>query len=209
MYRTIVLTTLLTVTGCHYPHAPGYYSPGLGPVGQALPNPIFVPVANHPLAWDQLVDVVDDYFRVDREERVKQLGEVLTEGRIDTFPQGSATLFEPHRGDSVGRFNRLESTLQTVRRQAFLRVMPADGGYLVEVQVEKQLEAMSQPERSTSGSATFRNDNAFDSQRSRDREPALAVRDEIEGRTWIPQGRDPMLEQVMLGEIAARFGWVP
>lgn len=192
--------------------APACLSPPLdvsvSPGGELLPpiqatpqNTTFVPQTNRDAVWDQVVDVVDDYFRIEREQRVRLVGNVLTEGRIDTFPQDGATVFEPHLRDSVGRYNRWESTLQTIRRQATVRVIPAEGGYIVEVSVEKELEDLPKPERATAGAATFRSDTGLRSdtrleQASHEKAP----------RRWIPKGRDVALEQTMLSAINARLG---
>lgn len=167
--------------------------------GQISANPLFVPVSNPDLAWEQMVDVVDDYFRVQRENRVQTVGNVITEGRIDTFPQVGATWLEPHRPDSVGWDNRWESTFQTIRRRAVLRVIPQQGGYLVDVVVNKELEDLPRPENSTAGAATFRNDNSLP---SRLKESVSRTRF---SETWIPLGRDPWVEQQLLAEIRARL----
>ena len=53
------------------------------------------------LVWDQVVDVVDDYFRMQHEERVRLVGDLLTEGRLDTYPRSGSTIFEPWNRDSV------------------------------------------------------------------------------------------------------------
>ncbi|MCA9248645.1 MAG: hypothetical protein KDA42_16080, partial [Planctomycetales bacterium] len=183
MLRTLLVLAAALAAGCQYAPIPGFPPPSWNaPVDAygAFPNPLQVPVANHDFAWDQIVDVVDDYFRIEHEQRVRIYEDVLTEGRIDTFPQGGATILEPHRRDSVGSFNRWESTLQTIRRRATLRVIPTGGGYLVDVQVEKELEDLPKPERSTTGSATFRNDGSLDSDETRDREPALPLRAEFD-----------------------------
>ena len=82
------------------------------------PNPISVPVINDEFAWDQIADVVSDYFKIAREQRARRGSEGFCEGRIDTVPRDSATWFEPHRKDSIGTFNRWESTFQTIRRRA-------------------------------------------------------------------------------------------
>ena len=87
-------------------------------------NPISVPVVDDDLAWDQIADVVSDYFPIAREQRARRGGEVWTEGRIETVPQDGATWLEPHRKDSVGSFNRWESTFQSIRRRATVRVFP-------------------------------------------------------------------------------------
>ena len=92
-------------------------------------------------------------------------GEVWTEGLIQTAPQDGATWLEPHRHDSVGTFNRWESTFQTIRRRAVVRVIPDAAGYLVEVIVEKELEDLPSPEKATAGAATFRADGSLPSRR--------------------------------------------
>ena len=68
-------------------------------------------------AFEQIVAVIEEYFKVQHEEPVRVAGDILTEGRIDTYPEISATLLEPWRGDSVTFHDRLESTLQTYRRR--------------------------------------------------------------------------------------------
>lgn len=167
--------------------------------GIVCDNPLFLQVTNQEWAWEQIVDVVDDYFRVERENRVQLVGNVMTEGRIDTFPQVGATWLEPHRPDSVGWDNRWESTFQTIRRRAVLRVMPQQGGYLVKVDVFKELEDLPRPENSTAGAATFRNDNSL---LSRVNDPVSRTR---LSKIWIPLGQDCPVEQQMLAEIRARL----
>ena len=166
--------------------------------GQACANPLYVPVGNQDLAWEQIVDVVDDYFRVEREHRVQQIGNVITEGRIDTFPQVGATWLEPHRPDSVGWDNRWESTFQTIRRRAVMRVIPQQGGYLVEAVVNKELEDLPRPENATAGAASFRNDNSLPSRASEE------VSRTRYSPNWIPLGRDIWVEQALLAEIRER-----
>jgi hypothetical protein len=124
---------------------------------------------------------------------------VWTEGRIETAPQDGATWLEPHRGDSVGAFNRWESTFQTIRRRAVIRVIPDANGYLVEAIVEKELEDVRNPEKATAGAATFRNDDSLPSRRL---EEVNRLRS---SPRWIQLGRDPALEQRLLAEIHARL----
>lgn len=200
---------------------PGAVVPGAvppGTVGEAGPvvvpqNNVVIPAVNRDFAWDQIVDVVDDYFEVEREERVKDVGGILTEGSIDTFPVTGATLLEPWRRDSVGYYERLESTLQSIRRRAFVRVVPDQNGYLVDVAVFKELEDVPRPEKATAGAATFR----YDTSLQRDTEfatdpyripgdPARPNGPRTPTVGWIPLGRDPKLEQVMLAKIQSRLG---
>ncbi len=171
--------------------------------GAGGPNQIHVPVANRDWTWEQIVDVVDDYFRIERERQVQLVGDVLTEGRIDTLPRIGATILEPHRHDSVGRYNRWESTFQTIRRRATVRVIPDAQGYLIDVMVEKDIEDLPHPENSTAGAATFRNDASL---RTEYEEPVSPVR--LAGN-WILLGRDPPLEQRILAEIQARLAPQP
>jgi hypothetical protein len=169
------------------------------PVG-ALSNPLYVPVANDELAWEQIADVVSDYFQIASERRARRAGGVWTEALIETAPQGGATKLEPQRGDSVGEFNRWESTFQTIRRRAAVRVTPDGGGYLVSVEVQKELENLPRPELATAGAATLRFDQSLPNRETIEVNPAQ------ESALWIALGRDPALEQQMLADIQARFG---
>ena len=109
------------------------------------PNPVMVNNMNRDFVWDQVVDVVDDYFRIQKEERVKLIGDMLTEGRIDTYPRGGSTIFEPWNKDSATPYDRWEATLQSIRRTALVRVIPAPQGFTVDVQVYKELENVVRP----------------------------------------------------------------
>jgi hypothetical protein len=182
----------------------GAISPSFGlPAGPeplaGIVNPILVPVANDQYAWDQIVDVVSDYFHVNREVQARRNLDGWSEGRIETSWQTGATLLEPQRNDSVGWFNLWESTFQSIRRTALVRVIPDANGYLVEVVVQKELENLPQPERSTVSEATLHQAESLPTHRTLDpiRLPT--------SRQWIPQGRDPALEQRMLADIHARL----
>ena len=160
-------------------------------------NPALVPSCDHEFVWETIADVVDDYFKIDEERPVRLVGQV--EGRLTTFPEVGSTIFEPWRRDSVTRRDRIESTMQSIRRQAEVRVVPDQQGYLVEVIVYKELEDVRNPDHASAGEATFR----YDSSLTRVVD-SLTERDANEG--WIPKGRDPALEQRILSEILARVG---
>lgn len=186
------------------PNDAGAISPDFGlprapVVENRVPNPLVVPVGNNELAWDQLVDVVTAYFPIQREQPVQQLEGMLTEGYIETPFQTGATLFEPQRNDSVGRFNRWQSTLQTIRRKAFLNVQPTAGGYAVRIQVVKQLEDLPQPQQSLAGAAVLRSDNSLPTERRAN------FNEEVASQGWIDLGRDEPLEQEMLRRIRDRL----
>lgn len=164
----------------------------------AIENPLFLPPLDQEFVWNQLVDAVDDHFRIEREERVRLIGGILTEGRIDTFPTPGGTLLEPWRGDSASAYERLHATLQSIRRRATVRLIPTEGGSLVDVVVQKELEDLDKPEHATAGNGTLRHDGTL-------------VRGEgPPGRFsatlgWIPIGRDVALEQKILNDIRCRL----
>src|SRR5258708_7937203 len=99
-------------------------------------NPIFVPARNEDSAWEGTVDVVHDYFDIARENRI--LGS--QPGIIETRYRIGASVLEPWHHDSHGLNNRVESTLQSIRRKAIISLTPAEGGYLVSVEVFKEIE---------------------------------------------------------------------
>lgn len=173
--------------------------PGVATSGPVFENPVLVPSADHEFVWECVADAVDDYFRIKDEQPVRLVGQVVTEGRLETFPEVSATIFEPWCGDSVGRRQRIESTLQSMRRYAILRVIPDAQGYWIEVSVYKELEDVDHPDYATAGEATFRSDATLT--RVVD---SLRQQDINEG--WIPKGRDPALEQKILAQILSRTG---
>ena len=163
-----------------------------------IENPLFLPPLDAEFVWNQLVDAVDDHFRIEREERVRLIGGILTEGRIVTYPTPGSTLLEPWRGDSTPGYEKLHATLQSIRRRATVRLIPTSGGSLVDVVVQKELEDLDKPENATAGNATLRHDGTL-------------VRNEgMPGRFsvtlgWIPIGRDCSLEQKLLYDIQCRL----
>lgn len=164
-----------------------------------LQNPLFTPISDHEFVFHQLIDTLDNYFEIDAEERVRIEEGVILEGRIETFPTIGATYLEPWRGDSVGGFERLHATLQTIRRRATARVIPTEHGYLVEVVVAKELEDLAQPERSRVRdiSAIHMSTNLERDETETELPPGVLG--------WIPLGRDVALEQRILAEMYNRL----
>ena len=205
------------------PFAPLPEGTVVGPGGPVLPGPppgpqnaAVIPPLDAELVWTKMVDVADDYFKVQSEQRVVFAAGVPTEGRIDTFPQTGATVLEPWRGDSVGWNQRWESTLQSIRRIGTLRMIPDPAGWRVEVVVNKELEYLPRPMRATAGGASFRNDDSLYrygtplptlGQQVGDQPRPVAAPTPPAG--WIPLGRDPLLEQRMLGRLLAKLGVPP
>ena len=159
---------------------------------------MFVPVVDSDFVWSQVMDTVDNHFRVQSEQRVQMIGDVPIEGRIDTFPTDASTMLEPWRKDSSHGYEKLHATLQSIRRLATVRVTPAGGGYLIDVAVYKELEDVDRPEHATVGSVYAGRDGVA-------RRPDGGPEDGPLTLGWIRIGRDMTLEQRMLREIHERL----
>jgi hypothetical protein len=163
----------------------------------ALGNPLFVPITDPQCISDLTAEVIDDYFRISKEEPVHLIGNTLTEGHIETVPEVSPTIFEPWRRDTASFDQRVENSLQTYRRRAVVRILPAENGHWIDVAVILELADMPKPDHASSGAATFRYDSSF----SRVENP---VGEEIAPVGWISKGRDTVLEQRILGHLLYR-----
>jgi hypothetical protein len=155
---------------------------------EQLANPLPVPSTDFENVWNKTIAVVDKYFDIESENRLSKT--------IRTQPQMGATVLEPWALDSATAADRLEATLQTIRRVAVIKVDTAPaGGFLVKVEVYKFLEDMAKPDRQAAGRAVFSND--FPVNRTR----------EIVGPVPAPLGwiklqkRDLDLEQAILAGI--------
>lgn len=152
-------------------------------------NPLYVPAADFETVWNRVVEVLDEYFEIASENRLSR--------RIVTQPAVSATLLEPWLGDTVGFRDRLESTLQTMHRYAVATVSDAPGGgFMVKVEVYKELEFLGKPERQQGGRAVFSND--FPVNRTREIVGPIPL-----PLGWVPRGRDPKLEQKILARLGS------
>ena len=166
--------------------------------GGLIANPLFIPAGDREFIWNQIVDEIDNYFVILREERVQLVSGVLTEGQIQTRPQVGATYLEPWRADSTTRYERTLATLQSIRRTARARVIPVQDGQLLDVVVFKELEHLDRPAHATAGAVIARHDQSV-------------VREEVPPGTfsitpgWIPQGRDVALEQRILNNLRGRL----
>ena len=196
---------LLFLAGCTPQQLPWQPSanPGVAAVaGVVAENPLYVPVSDREFVWNQIVDTVDDYFQIEREERVRLIGGVATEGRIDTVPLTGATLLEPWRRDSTHGYEKLHATLQSIRRRAVVRVIPDGGGYLIDLAVFKEVEDVDRAEHSTIGASTLRYDSSLvRNQRGPEDRPLTLG--------WISLGRDTSLEQQMLSDLSGRLAVAP
>lgn len=196
MRRLLIGSLCWLAVGCNYPIAPGRTlidAPDLLPPAQHYNNPLVMTCKNPEETWERLVWIVSRDFYILREERPTP----FRRGYLETEPKASATLLEPWRGDVSGSYNRLESTLQSMRRRVIATMTQVDQGWLVEVQAYRELEDLPVPVGPTVvGSAQF----DFGAPVG-----GVLVEPETGGPppspNWIPQGRDHALEQSILSQL--------
>lgn len=162
-----------------------------------VPNPIELPPVEDKFLWMQVVDVVDDYFHVQSEQPVQSGASIVLDGKLETSYRIGASILEPWRKDSTAGFERMQSTLQSIRRRATVIVRPRPSGYVVEVIVVKELEDTDRSQDSTEGVAGMPRAGSV-SRNLQDRTTAPKT------LGWIPLGRDQTLEQAILQDIAGR-----
>jgi hypothetical protein len=157
----------------------------------AVPNPLIIPSSEFEVVWNKTVAVVDKYFDIESENRLART--------IRTQPQMGATVLEPWGLDSSTLGDRVEASLQTIRRFAIVKIDPAPtGGFLVRVEVRKELEDLAKPDRQAAGRAVFNND--FPVNRAREVVGPVPV-----PVGWIFRGRDSNLEQAILAGVRDSF----
>ncbi len=138
--------------------------------------------------WERSVRVLNgNHFQVARESKL--------EGVIETAWRGGSGLLEPWHGDSVGVSNRLESTLQSIRRRVVVLLQSsADNSFVLSVRVDKEIEDLPGLAANYEGGATFS-----------ESQPLNRDLSQVVGQTgpsrWVSVGRDPLLEQKILAEI--------
>ncbi|MEM6689671.1 MAG: hypothetical protein AAF664_09605 [Planctomycetota bacterium] len=199
------------------------------PPAEIIPNPVVLAPLDETVVWKQVVDSVDDYFRIAREQPLASVEGVVVEGQLETSYRVGASVFEPWRKDSTSGFEKLQSTFQSIRRRAIVTVRPQLGavadpygsmatvapgqtpgfaqgsvtsisGYLIEVVVQKDLEDTDQSQFAIGGAATAaRHDGTV-----------IRQEDRLNGLDagtlgWISLGRDTLLEQRILQDILGRL----
>jgi hypothetical protein len=208
-YKTLIAVGLLCVqslscVGCHQ-WSQSALDSGVNLI--APPPPIEVPVSNPAhigtvdpdFLWRQVVDAVDDHFRIDTEQPVRRDNMNWLEGRLTTYPEVSGTSFEPWRGDTARGFERLQSTIQSIRRTATIRIVPEATGYVVDVQVMKEQEDVDQSQFATAGAAAQRHDGSIV------RHGNNQLRQQPITLGWYQIGRDRDLERRVLESILGRI----
>ena len=163
-----------------------------------VPNPLELPPAEDEFVWSQVVDAVDDYFRIAREQPVQNSNGIVLDGYVESAYRVGGSIFEPWRKDTTKGFERWQSTLQSIRRRAVVTVRPQGAGYQIEVIVQKDLEDTDRTQYATESSAAKRHDGTV--VRKED-----SYGDIPQTLGWIPLGRDTSLEQVILQDIFGRI----
>ncbi|MFN9436257.1 MAG: hypothetical protein ACK6DC_15130, partial [Planctomycetota bacterium] len=147
--------------------------------------------------WNQIVDTVEDYFRIKSEQRAMRDATQWVEGRLETYPEVGATLLEPWRKDAIHGFQRWQSSFQTIQRTCFVRVVPTEQGFTIAVEVMKEIEDVDRSQFSSEGSAIARYDGSIVRA-----DPSLMGQPITLG--WIRLENDTELEQQILREILGR-----
>lgn len=160
---------------------------------EPVENPVLVSpgqptAASYREVFEKVLDVLDDYFVLQTPNPY--------DGRITTKPRvapGYEQWWKPGNPDPR---QRLLATLQSVRQTATVEIRAGErGGYLVYVVVEKELEDVARPSRSTVGGATFQESPTVE------RQVEVVSADTTGDRTWIRIGRDYAFEQEILRRI--------
>ncbi len=165
---------------------------GCASLGAPAGNPVFIAERHNEAAWEKTVDAIHDFkFPILRESKL--------DGVIETDYVVGSGIFEPWNRDSVGWDNRLESTVQPIRRKALITLRPGqNGGHFVSVEVFKEHEDLRAPAANTTGGATFSVNQPLQ------RDLNLVV-GQAAPSGWIALGRDYALEQAMLKRIRCQF----
>lgn len=180
--RSVLLLGLALFSGCTlFPHR-------VDPLQQ---EPLYIQAQDREAVWERVVNVLHSYkFQIARENKL--------DGVIETEYKPGASVVEFWHPETVGLRNRMESTLQSIRRRVFVTVSPAEGGFLVTLEAFKELEDLVGLAANSAGGATFQESTPLQ------RDLELVV-----GQTtpsgWIPQGRDFALEYALLTSMHEEF----
>ena len=138
--------------------------------------------------WERVIAVLNNnHFQVARESKL--------EGVIETHERAGSSVMEPWHHDSVGTYNRLESTLQSIRRRVYVTFINSSPGTVtLNVRAEKEIEDVPGLAATYVGGATFSENDPL----NRDLDQAIG---QAGPSRWISRGNDPMLEAELLRQI--------
>ncbi len=158
------------------------------PVSLNGPNAVQISADHRDIIWERAVRVLNkNHFQVVRESKL--------EGVIETEYRAGANVLEPWHPDSIGLANRLESTLQSIRRKVTVSVQSTGPGLMtVSVRVIKEIEDLPGLAANYEGGATFSESQPF-------RRDLSQVVGQSGPSRWLPLGRDVWLERQLITEI--------
>jgi len=178
--RLTLVAAVLMLGGC-------LSGPPAGNMPQGV-SAIQVSADKQDLMWERAVAILNNYhFMVARESKI--------EGVIETEYRAGSNLFEPWHHDSVGYANRLESTVQSIRRKAIVTFQNSSPGLVtISVRVDKEIEDVPGLAANYEGGATFSESQLLDRNL-----------DQVVGQTgasrWLHRGTDPALEAELMRQI--------
>ena len=181
---TLLALAAITACGCAV-----ITPPATGPMGTAA---VVVPGPLTEMTWEGTIDALHAFhFSIEKENRLA--------GTIETGYLTGAGLLEPWHHDSVTLGDRIESSLQPIRRRAVVKLTPGETGVQVAVEVIKEREYPREPTRHSPGGATYP-----------DSRPVQRDLDVVLGEStplgWVTLGRDSALELALQAAIVARIG---
>ncbi len=173
------------MTGCEAP------APPAGPTVERVTAPT---PEDYDHLWETTCDTLRAFsFRVDRQDRAN--------GVITTYPETTAQSFEFWRPQPEPAYYWAEANLATIRRQTtiLLRPLEPSGEYELEVTVDRSRYSLE--ERQIDNAAGAMRLYSSDAPTVSGRGSRLQ-----DTETWIPLGRDEVLEQAILAGIRQRNG---
>jgi hypothetical protein len=160
---------------------------------EVIENPVLIspglPTAQaYKEVFEKTIDILGDYFEL--------LPPDPYDGRIVTKPRiapGYEQFWKPGNPDPRGR---LLATFQTIRQTATAKIRSGErGGYLVEIEVDRELEDLSRPTQARVGNAIFQDSPTVD------RQLEVVGGEASADQAWFKIGRDYALEQLILDRL--------
>ena len=196
--RQAVALSVLGAAGCA--SMPPLDNPALIQSGpNATENPVLLaPGQPTPEGYEEIynrvLDALDDYFEIKPASRYS--------GVIETLPRLAPGFEQPWKITTPDARQRLIATFQTMRHTAVAKIWAGErGGYLVSIEVYKELENLGTPSITASSTPIFRDSATVDR-----RSEVIAGPRSAETQ-WIPAGaaphRDFAFEQIILRKIQA------
>lgn len=154
---------------------------------------VLIPASQFDAVWERAVAVLNEnYFLIARESKL--------EGVIETKYRAGSNLLEPWHPDSVGFENRLESTLQSIRRKVVVSFGQSGADQIIVlVRVGKEIEDVPGLAATYEGGATFSESDPLD----RDLNQVIGLSGPSR---WLSLGRDPLLEARLIAQIQGSGG---